>query len=379
MQQRVKYQYFEAECCYWQFAQLATPTDFPFPDFGHRAALTAERVVDHPARAEEYAALPVSKELATVRWQLAAAGLTQNVELLEVLVGQPGQQRYPQFRQLPATGYCYRPDHTPIVADAPDYRLTVSVDEQASLTLTTVVNAPANLSARQAWGHAAEFAVCWQDPADAFTAQQLRRFQPDWNWTYLLPDHRLVWDEPVVLPTLIELAGYSHRVALTAVVPVPLAQAQLEEFSSYWDWPTLSSRLDAEFITRHLAEVRDEELRYLWDFGVLSRREPTVVAQWLTLLLRGGWSEQLASGETFAWNWPLLAERLSEEFLLAHLATLPFSRQVLLTRGPAFLEAALRVELATGQLRAWDRQYLLANLPLPFLWWHLAQLVGYLP
>ncbi|MGI4761978.1 MAG: DarT ssDNA thymidine ADP-ribosyltransferase family protein [Janthinobacterium lividum] len=379
VQQRVKYQYFEADCCCWQFARLTAPLEFSFLDFGYRADLSAEQTVDHPEQVEEYTALPVNRQLATVRWQLGAAGLTQDVELLEVLTEQSGRQRYPQAGRIVATGYCYRPEGIPELMDAPDYRLTASVDEQASPALTTVVNAPANLVVRQAWGHAAEFTFCWQDPAARFTTRQLRRFWADWDRTSLLVDSRLTWDEPALLPALLELAGHSHRAALTAAVPVPLAQARLEEFSEHWDWSVLSSRLEADFVTRHLTDMRDEELRYPWDFGVLSQREPAVVEQWLTLLLREGWAEQLGSGETFAWNWPLLAERLSEQFLLAHLATLPFSRQVLLARGPAFLEAALGAELAAGQPGAWDRQHLLAKLPLPFLWQHLAQLAGYLP
>jgi hypothetical protein len=376
IQQRVKYQYFTAECCYWQFAELTAPTDFPFPDFGYKASLTAEQIFDYPEQVEDYGTMPMSGALASARWQLAAAGLTRDVDVLEIL---SENHRYPQSGSLAAMGYCYRLDTASSSADAPDYRVTVSIAEQTSVGLTTVLNAAVNLAVRQDWGHRAEYTTYWQNPNAIFTADQLLRFQTDWNWALLLPDPRLAWNDIGVLPTVVQLLGHSEKARLTASVPVMLLRAQVEEFHDNWDWSVLSARLDDEFITSHLAELRDEELSYPWDFTVLSQREPAVVEGWLIQLLHAGWAEQLVSGETFNWDWPALAERLSEAFLLAHLAVLPFSRRVLLARGTGFLEAALRAEIEGGQLGAWDRRYLLDNLSLSFIWQHLMHLAGYLP
>ena len=389
LQQQVKYEYFTAGCAYWQFSGLAVPADFPFASLGLTTCLAGEQRQQHPGR-QPAAATPdgappaapladTAAVLAIITTQLAVSGSAEAVEVLE-LVPVPRPATYPPTRSVPVTGYCYRLIGTPTGQDAPDYRITGAASGQASPALTAALNEPANAALRLRWGHAAEFAAFWADPAAVIDAPALARFAADWRWPLLLPDPRLAWSAPDMLPTLLRLLPAPERRRLSELIPLPLLEAELDSYPALWDWAVLSARFSEEFITSRIARLApDGTPLYSWDFEVLSGRTPAAVENWLTQLLRSPWADQLGRSESFQWDWATLAESLSEGFILAHLGVLPFSRAVLLGRGSAFLEAALLTEIAASQLGHWDWRYVVGTLSQQFLWDQLPSLAACLP
>ncbi|QNE41912.1 DUF4433 domain-containing protein (plasmid) [Hymenobacter sp. NBH84] len=376
--QRVKYQYFRATCSYWEFEKLTGPADFPFHEFGFQAALTNEVLVEHPGRRVELQPGPDTK-LSEYAWQQLKSQVEVAWSDLSEVDYFGSTNQYATLGALPVTGYCYRLSTASPLADATDYRFTVAVNEMASPLLTRLVNQPANEVLRREWGHFCEFARFWQDSTVVIDATQLQRFSQDWKWADLLADSRLSWFQPEVLPALARLVPPTYHSQLSTHIPPALCQARFDEFPEIWNWTVLSARLDHGFISAHLTQSLDGELQYPWDFEVLSQRNPAAVESWLTQLLQSSWANQLVGTETFQWDWAVLANRLSETFILAHLAVLPFSRSLLLERGAQFLEAALKAEMEAGRFGTWNREQVLTTVSLPFLWEHLEHLVHLLP
>ena len=394
LETNVKYEYFTADCRFWQFAELIAPADFPFHELGKRATLTNSSVVSHPGRAENAPAAAPGNQLpdttsdddkhqsSQIATQLAAADEWAAVEILPRAPKLLNQ--YPFQDKVEAVGHCYRLTTAPAKQDAPDYRITAAVGDSASAALTATLNAPENVALRLRWGHACEYHHFRADPAAIIDLTALRRFAHDWPYGELLPDARLTWAEPGVLDqfqhyatTHLPAGTYRDYCAqLSAHIPLPLLQAALDSYPSLWAWPQLSARLAEPFISAHLVQALDHapELRYPWDFEVLSQRPAPAIEGWLTQLLHSPWAKHLADADTFDWDWAALTLRLSTPFVLAHLAALPFSHSLLPERGPAFLQAALLAEIAAGKIGDWRWDTVQDQLGLQFVWDNLAAL-----
>ena len=390
VQQQIKYDYFEAESTYWQFSDLRVPDDFPFASIGLTTRLDKAFSQEHPASQPAPAAPPRPTSpaapsvngaavLAIVTRQLKESGLNEDVEVLG-LAADERPATYPQSRNVSVTGYCYRLAGTPATQDAADYRITGAVADKASPALTAALNEPTNTSTRLRWGHLAEFSVFWANPEAIIDAVALSRFATDWQWTLLLPDTRLAWSDPAVLPALLRLLPARERYQLSELIPLPLLEATLDSYPGLWDWRVLSMRFSDQFITAKLTAASPEgDPLYPWDFEVLSGRSPKVIEGWLAQLLRSPWADLMGCSESFQWDWATLAKNLSETFLLAHLDALPFSRAIMLARGAGFLEAALRVEIVAGQVGGWHWNHVADTLSQQFLWDQLPALAKFLP
>ncbi|WP_210116042.1 DarT ssDNA thymidine ADP-ribosyltransferase family protein [Hymenobacter wooponensis] len=385
IQYRVKYEYFIADCAYWQLNELEVSDDFSFISLGLTPRLNNQLPLDHPGCQAELPASAIHPSIATagsvlstVRHQLNAAGIEYDTEILDV--DDSRSNGYPTTRTVLLTGYCYRLAAAPSGEDAPDYRFTADVAGQANPDLTAVLNQPAHAAVRVAWGHQAEFAAFQANPAASIDATALHRFASDWHWPTLLADSRLRWAAPETLPALLRGLPPPQRNQLSTHVPLQLLEAELDSYPSLWDWAVLSGRLSEEFITERLIRPdSDGTPLYPWDFEVLSRRSPAAVENWLGQMLRSPWADQLSRSESFQWDWTALTDHLSESFILAHLGLLPFSRSLLLRRGPAFLEAALLAEIAAGQLGYWDWSAVFNGLSTQLLWDQLPNLAAHLP
>lgn len=389
LQQQVKYEYFTARCSYWQLSELTVPVDFPFAGLGLATLLEGKNSQEHPARQPNAAttgsASPTESSvdaavvLSIVRTQLADSGSAEAIEILG-LVPAARSAAYPPMRTIPVTAYCYQPASTPATENALDYRITAAVSGQVSPALTAALNEPINADLRLRWGHAAEFAAFWSDSAAIINAAALTRFAAYWRWPLLLTDSRLAWSTPGILLALLRLLPAPERRQLSELIPLTLLEAEVDSYPSLWDWTVLSTRLSEEFITSRIISVAlDGTPLYSWDFEILSGRNPVAVENWLTQLVRSPWADQLGRTESFQWDWAVLAENLSEAFILAHLSVLPFSRAILLGRGPAFLEAALQAEIAASQLGHWDWRYVVGAISQQFLWDQLPSLAAHLP
>ncbi|MBJ6146315.1 DarT ssDNA thymidine ADP-ribosyltransferase family protein [Hymenobacter sp. BT559] len=389
LQQQVKYEYFTARCAYWQFSGLTVSASFPFASLGLIAILNGEHNQPHPGR-QTNAAPPSSAPpiedlndtaavLSILSTQLADSGSADAIEVLGLVpVTRPAT--YPLTRSIPVTAYCYRLTSTPTGQNAPDYRITGTLSGQVSPALTAAFNEPVNAALRLRWGHDAEFAAFWDNPAALIDAPALTRFASYWRWSLVLPDPRLAWSAPDTLLALLRLLPVPERRQLSELIPLTLLEAEVDSYPALWEWTVLSTRLSEEFITAKLASVAPEGTPlYSWDFEILSGRNPDAIENWLTQLLRSPWADQMGRSESFQWDWAVLAERLSEAFILAHLGVLPFSRAVLLRRGSAFLEAALQAEIAASQLGHWNWRYVAGALSQQFLWDQLPSLAAYLP
>jgi hypothetical protein len=396
LDRKIKYQYLTADCKIWQFSELVATADFPFYDLSKVAQLTDERPAPHPGNGEvqENKCPPVNHTssssrntelhlLTQARTQLAASEQWADVEIIS-LVTSGSKGGYPITDNVLVTGHCYRFSSAPADQDAPDYRITAAINDVANQALTTAINEPANANLRRRWGHACEFEHFRADPTAVINLTALRRFAVDWPYVQLLADARLTWSEPGVLKELRDYAPTHHSRGsyrdycehLSAHIPLPLLEASLDTYPSLWSWSQLSQRLSDDFIATHLVQRLDHasELRYPWDFEVLSRRSISAIEGWLSQLLRSDWAEHLLDSEAFDWDWAALTIRLSESFVLANLAVLPFSRSILLERGLSFVRAALQNEIDAGKIGSWQWDELHDTLDLQFIWDHLAQL-----
>lgn len=170
IQHRVKYEYFTADCAYWQLSELKVSDDFSFISLGLTPRLNNQLPLDHPGRQAELPASATHLSTATagsvlskVRCQLNAAAIEGDTKVLDVAESRP--TTYPTTRTVLLTGYCYRLAAAPSGEDAPDYRFTADVAGQANPDLTAVLNQPAHAALRAAWGHQAEFAAFQANPA----------------------------------------------------------------------------------------------------------------------------------------------------------------------------------------------------------------------
>lgn len=452
---KTKYLYYKADCIYHQLNGLPEPSNWPFHELNHSATLAQRQLIPYPPQLADLTKEPNGPDcLSTVCQQLAASGADHGMEILGltflVLKDTPTKKKETRTRQTPAQlrviGYFYKPTNVPATADAPDYYVLAGLGGVPHPALAVVLNDEASTTFRLKAAHECEFQHFQRELTACIDVPALQRFRSDWNITSLLGDSRLDWFGTGVLDELQDIVSSAYSQQLTELVPLPLLEASLADYSAdRWHWPTVSSRLSKEFLLDHLLDQQtagfsfpfhyptlsrrpaqevealldkiltsdfrartaditlfdwdwsllseeltqdfllvhileqyDGRLILPLDYSILSTRPVPEVEKLLQKILASDFRTKLNDEELFDWNWSLLTDNLTDDFVLAYLPLLPLNRTCLSQRGADFVRAALQTELSQNAIGAWLWSDVQPALPSWFVWEHLDQLHPYL-
>ena len=199
------------------------------------------------------------------------------------------------------------------------------------------------------------FQKLWDDENAVLDYAALQPYVDLVDYEELTKDSRIVWTDNDLLSLIIDRANQICWKNISRHCVLSMLYAHIEEIKDNLDWPIFTVRVDDEFLINHFIE-------YPWDLEILSedinRKESTIEQ---LILLQKETEEE--------WNWEELEHRLSESFVLSHLAYV----KVNLSSYTNDTEEVRGAILANIDKR-WDWNKVEANFDLSFIYKHIVNL-----
>lgn len=149
------------------------------------------------------------------------------------------------------------------------------------------------------------FKQLWDDKTTVLDFKALEPYLDLVDYEELTKDSRTVWTDRELFNTIVDKANSTCWRNITRYCDIDVLRNHIEDYKELLDWSILSERIDDDFLIANF-------ITYPWDLEIISEdyeRKVTVIEQ--LILLQKETEEE--------WNWEELENRLSEDFVLAHL------------------------------------------------------------
>lgn len=143
---------------------------------------------------------------------------------------------------------------------------------------------------------------------NTITAQDVKKYIDLWNWKELAGNPKVDWHSKEIFQLFRQNGDGSIWNIISEKVPVENIKAVVWEYADYWNWTTLTQRIDNNFIQEQIEELN-------WDFEELSYKEPLFVTSLL--------SKQTLKERD--WDWDYLSRKLPNDFIEDHIEDFPWN------------------------------------------------------
>ncbi|QNP51463.1 DUF4433 domain-containing protein [Hymenobacter qilianensis] len=205
-----------------------------------------------------------------------------------------------------------------------------------------------------------------------------RRLSIEFLLDHLLDLQNAEFSFPFHYPTLSRRPTQEVEALLDKILTSEFRAQTADRTLFDWNWSLLSNELTQEFLLAQLLEQHNGRLILPLDYSILSNRPIPAVEELLQKILISDFRTKLGDEEFFDWDWSLLTDILTDDFVLAYLPLLPLNHYYLSQRGADFVQAALQIELSQNAIGAWLWSEVQPALASWFIWEHIDQLHPYL-
>ncbi|WP_031536016.1 MULTISPECIES: DarT ssDNA thymidine ADP-ribosyltransferase family protein [unclassified Bacteroides] len=149
------------------------------------------------------------------------------------------------------------------------------------------------------------FLKLWDDKSSILSYESLEPYFDLVDYEELTKDSRTIWTDSKLFEVIVDRATATCWRNITRHCNIEVLKEHIKDYKDFLDWPILTERIDDSFLI-------DSFLIYPWNLEVLSEdvnRKESVIEQ---LILFQKETEE-------DWNWEELENRLSRNFVLAHL------------------------------------------------------------
>ncbi|GAA4462408.1 hypothetical protein GCM10023189_39020 [Nibrella saemangeumensis] len=246
-----------------------------------------------------------------------------------------------------------------------DYYVTAIHDEKEDSYLTHLLNVIYNEAIKLEVIREAQFQSLWGNPTSVFDSNNISEFKDKWNWSALVIDKRIQWDDPYIFEQFIQ-QDVEIWSTVSEVAPINFIQEHLFEYVSYWNWTSISGRLQSDFI---LENIIKEECH--WDFEELSTRGSEFIRDGVLLT----YSNKIYP----RWAIHLCQSELSDNFIYETFNQFSnYNYQELQSRGESLVVKILNKSAETGYRPPFDYNALTNSLSLDNIKESLSSLGKYL-
>lgn len=149
------------------------------------------------------------------------------------------------------------------------------------------------------------FQKLWDDKSAILNYETLEPYIELVDYEELTKDPRTVWTDEKLFSVIVQYSNSTCWRNISHNCDVEVLCKHIDEYKEYYNWQILTERIDDDFLLNNFID-------YPWDLEVLSEdmnRRVSVIEQ--LIILQKETEEE--------WNWDVLEERLSQNFVLSHL------------------------------------------------------------
>lgn len=207
--------------------------------------------------------------------------------------------------------------------------------------------------------HIGEYLFLVHESNEVLNYQSMAPYIDVWNLDDFLNNTRLDWSDERLFREIALKAHGSHWSIISDVCPTHDLASRLMEYKDSLDWIVLSSRFEDNFII-------DNATLYPWDFETLScNRSTEFIKQVITIPVLHN---------DIDWDWETILPKLDDEFVINHIASIPFNMYSLSER---YLCSYPNV-IASHPEKKWDWHYISKESDLSYILKEITALSNYL-
>jgi hypothetical protein len=139
------------------------------------------------------------------------------------------------------------------------------------------------------------------------TKKDIEAYIEFWNWKELAENLRIDWSDNNIFKLFLENGDGNIWSIISERAPIENIKSVIAEYSEYWNWKTLTERLDNNYILEQIE-------KYNWDFEELSYKETDFVKILLT-------NSKLINRN---WDWNFLSKNLPDIFIELNIEIYPW-------------------------------------------------------
>lgn len=174
-----------------------------------------------------------------------------------------------------------------------------------------------------------------------------------WNWKELAENPKVNWKDKNIFSLFLKKGDGTIWSIISEKAPVESIKSVITDYAEYWNWTTLTNRLDDDFIRKHIEN-------YNWNFEELSYRESELVQSlFLNLALKDR-----------DWDWNYLSKNLPDKFIEEHIEDFAWDfYELTITKNEVFKNTFIkyRDKLEILISKDWNWKFISEEINLNFL------------
>lgn len=194
------------------------------------------------------------------------------------------------------------------------------------------------------------------------TKQDIETYIDLWNWKELAGNPKLDWKDNTIFELFRENGDGEIWSIISEKAPIESIKSVIEKYVDYWNWTTLTERIDDEFIKKQIETFN-------WDFEELSYKEIELVTSLLSKL----------NLKEKGWDWNYLSKNLPDKFIEDHIEDFPWDFYVITERKNEVLKNTFikyKDKLETLISKNWNWKFISEEINLNFLYKNISGLAS---
>ena len=187
----------------------------------------------------------------------------------------------------------------------------------------------------------------------SITKQDIETYEDLWDWKELAENPKVNWNDKNVFKLFLENGDGSIWSVISEKAPIESIKSVIEEYAEYWNWTTLTERIDNTFIKEQIENFN-------WDFEELSYKDTELVISLLS-------NSELKDRD---WDWNYLSKYLPDEFIEKHIEDFAWDFYVITeSKNEVFKNTFIkyRDNLETLISKNWNWKFISEEINLNFL------------
>jgi len=136
----------------------------------------------------------------------------------------------------------------------------------------------------------------------SISKQDIETYKDLWNWKELAENPKVDWSDKTIFDLFRDNGDGGIWSVISEKAPIESIETVIQDYAEYWNWTTLTERLDNDFIKEQIEN-------FDWDFEELSYKETELVT---SLISNSNLKEK-------DWDWNYLSKNLPDEFIEKHI------------------------------------------------------------
>lgn len=188
----------------------------------------------------------------------------------------------------------------------------------------------------------------------SISKQDIEIYKDLWNWKELAENPKVNWNDKTIFELFRENGDGSIWSIISEKAPIESIKSVIEEYAEYWNWTTLTERIDSTFIKEQIENFN-------WDFEELSYKDIELVISLLS-------NSELKDRD---WDWNFLSKNLLDEFIEKHIEDFAWDFYVITeSKNEVFKNTFIkyRDNLETLISKNWNWKFISEKINLNFLY-----------